>query len=123
SPNTERLQVSPGANGALLPRNLGVSPAWSPYAGGGSIWGSTTTTPLAGTSLGDRTIGTAQPGPGPPGEAGIWLTVCRPEGDRLRKVTSTFDRAETNGGRVSGRPAPARNSTNTSPAPSAEPRR
>jgi hypothetical protein len=115
APYAERLQVSPGADGSLLPRNLGASPAWSPYSGGGSIWGSTRTAPLAVTSLGDRTVVTAQPGVGPQGEPGTWLTVYRLEGDRLRKVTSTFDRAETNGGRVSGRPAPARNPTNTTP--------
>jgi hypothetical protein len=123
SPYAERMQVSPGADGSLLPRNLGASPAWSPYSAGGSIWGGTRTAPLAVTSLGDRMVVTAQPGTGPQGETGTWLTVYRLEGDQLRKVASTFDPAETNGGRARGRPAPARNPANTTPAPSAEPRR
>jgi hypothetical protein len=66
---------------------------------------------------------TAQPGIGPQGEPGVWLTVYRLEGNQLRKVGSTFDRADTNTARSGSLRVPMRNSSSAAPAAPAEERR
>lgn len=57
---------------------------------------------LGMTSLGDHMLVLAEPGSGPHGEAGIWLTVYRLDGTQLRKISATFHNSRTS----SARPVP-----------------
>lgn len=92
-----------------------------PWVAGSTGWTGARMGPLALTAVGDRMVVTAQPGTGPQGEPGVRLTVYRLEGNQLRKVGSTFDRAETNAARAGSRStAPARNSIDLAPVPAAE---
>jgi hypothetical protein len=108
SPYAPRLQESPNLfDGKQLP-----------WVAGSTGWVGARTGPLALTAVGDRMVVTAQPGTGPQGEPGVWLTVYRLEGNQLRKVGSTFDRAETNAARAGSRSTvPARNSIDLAPVP------
>jgi hypothetical protein len=94
-----------------------------PWVAGSTGWTGATTGPLALTAVGDRMVVTAQPGIGPQGEPGVWLTVYRLEGNQLRKVGSTFDRADTNTARSGSLRVPMRNSSSAAPAAPAEERR
>lgn len=66
----------PGDAAALVPQHF----AGFPRLGGG----------VSISPLGDRNVVVAEPGSGPAGEAGFWLTVYRLEGERLKKVSDTF---------------------------------
>jgi hypothetical protein len=124
SPAAGSVRLSPGAAGSVLPwatDALVAGSLLSPY-GGSSGWTGARTAPLALTALGDRMVVTAQPGAGPQGEAGVWLTIYRLEGNQLKKVGSTFDRTEANGARAGGRTAPMKNSAGVTPAPAVETR-
>jgi hypothetical protein len=46
--------------------------------------------PLSLSTMGDHLVVVAEPGPGPKGEAGAWLTVYKWDGARLSKVSTTF---------------------------------
>jgi hypothetical protein len=41
-------------------------------------------------ALGDRHVAVAEPGSGPAGQAGVWITIYRVEGSQLKKAASTF---------------------------------
>lgn len=71
--------VAPGAPNTFI-RNYPVPFAFG--AGGGG--------PVSLAPIGDKSVVFAEPGSGPQGEVGYWLTVYRLDGDKLRKVSSTF---------------------------------
>jgi hypothetical protein len=54
------------------------------------------------TTVGDRLVVVAEPGPGPKGEPGFWLTLYRLEGTQLRRTGSTFHRSAVPPGPAAG---------------------
>jgi hypothetical protein len=54
--------------------------------------------PLSVSTMGDHMVVVAEPGPGPKGEAGAWLTVYKWDGARLSKLSTTFHRSALDGG-------------------------
>lgn len=91
------VQVPAAPEGALPPLQYGVGqgapntfirtyPAPLAFAGGGG--------PVSLAPIGDKSVVFAEPGSGPQGEAGYWLTVYKLDGDKLRKVSSTFHQSQ-----------------------------
>src|SRR5437773_5724549 len=77
-----------GGSRTLTPRP-GTSVYTAPSIAGMQAWSSPGPGGVALTASGNLVV-LAEPGPGPHGERGLWLTVYRLEGANLEKVTSTF---------------------------------
>ncbi|HEU4753028.1 MAG TPA: hypothetical protein VFU47_07955, partial [Armatimonadota bacterium] len=99
----------PAAAGAMGPQ-MGMMPGFpGPRAPAG---------PPALTALGDHMVVIAEPGAGPEGEPGYWLTVYRLEGQQLRRLGSSFHRPPHPGPAPAGAPgAPPGSLVPPPPAP------
>jgi hypothetical protein len=78
--------VAPGAPNTFIR----TYPGPLAFGGGGG--------PVSLAPIGDKSVVFAEPGSRPQGEVGYWLTVYKLEGDKLRKVSSTFHQSQNTSG-------------------------
>jgi hypothetical protein len=110
--DTTAVQIRPGP-----PNDRVLIPGAGVIRGARVDEGSRGTGPVAVTTVGEDRVVVAQSGTGPQGEPGVWLTLYRLAGTQLRKMSSSFERAEGSAGSASqprrlGMPAVRRTSPN-----------